>query len=271
MRLPKLPQARRFFQPQIPQLFRPKITSLMAKTVGRINLEAAATGLTAVAYWARLARWCSTHPTLDANRKDRTKGRDWLYRSIIERERLGESAITYLEFGVFRGASLRLWIEALPRPESRFVGFDTFTGLPERWRPTEPLGHFNANGQTPDIRDPRCSFEIGLFQDTLPRFVDRTDLSGRLVINMDADMFTSTLFVLTTLAPYLKSGDLIFFDEFSCPLDEFRAFEEFVRCFRIKYELLAAVYGYTRVCIKIASSLQLSDITPDAMSRTPAA
>jgi O-methyltransferase len=72
------------------------------------------------------------------------------------------------------------------------------------------------------------------------------------VINLDADMFTSTLFVLTTLAPYLKLGDLIFFDEFSCPLDEFRAFEEFVRSFRVKYEVLAAVYGYTRVCIKIA-------------------
>jgi O-methyltransferase len=40
-------------------------------------------------------------------------------------------------------------------------------------------------------------------------------------------MFTSTLFVLTTPAPFLKPGDLIFFDEFSCPLDEFRAFEEF--------------------------------------------
>jgi O-methyltransferase len=72
-------------------------------------------------------------------------------------------------------------------------------------------------------------------------------LSGRVVVNMDADMFTSTLFVLTTLAPDLKCGDLIFFDEFSYPLDEFRAFEEFVQSFRVKYEVIAAVYGYTRV------------------------
>jgi hypothetical protein len=57
--------------------------------------------------------------------------------------------------------------------------------------------------------------------------------------------------VLATLAPYLKAGSLIFFDEFSCPLDEFRAFEQFVRSFRVKYEVIAAVYGYTRVCIKI--------------------
>jgi O-methyltransferase len=181
----------------------------------------------------------------------RGKSRDWLYRSVIEQEALNQQPITYLEFGVYRGESLRLWLAGISRPDSRFVGFDTFTGLPERWRPTEPAGHFNANGLVPDVKDSRCSFEVGLFQDTLPNFIARTDLSGRLVINSDADMFTSTLFVLATLAPHLKSGDLIFFDEFSCPLDEFRAFEEFVKSFRVKYELIGAVYGYTRVCIKI--------------------
>jgi O-methyltransferase len=246
----RVPPIRRLFQLQIPQAFRPTITSVLAKTVGRVNLETPAVGLTAVAYWARFSRWCSTHPIPRANGKHGI-GRDWLYRSVIEREALDRDRVNYLEFGVYRGDSLRWWLDGLSNADSRFVGFDTFTGLPERWRPTEPAGHFNANGVIPDIKDPRCSFEVGLFQDTLPPFVTSTDLTNRLVVNLDADMFTSTLFVLTTLAPYLKSGDLIFFDEFSCPLDEFRAFEEFVRSFRVKYEVLNAVYGYTRVCIKI--------------------
>ena len=246
-----IPPIRRFFQFQIPQAFRPTVTLMLAKTIGRMNLEAPAVGLTAVAYWARFSRWCSTHPTTGANNGKNGKGRQWLYRSVIEREALDSEPIHYLEFGVYRGDSLRLWLNGISRPASRFVGFDTFTGLPERWRPTEPAGHFNANGVIPDIKDPRCSFEIGLFQDTLPAFVHRTDLSGRVVVNLDADMFTSTLFVLTTLAPVLKPGDLIFFDEFSCPLDEFRAFEAFVRSFRVKYEVIGAVYGYTRVCIKL--------------------
>jgi O-methyltransferase len=246
-----IPPLRRFFQPQIPQLFRPTVTSIMAKTVGRVNLETPATGLTAIAYWARFSRWCKTHPTpKNRNGKD-GKGRDWLYRSVIEQEAVDKTPIHYLEFGVYRGDSLRMWLSGISHPNSRFAGFDTFTGLPERWRPTELAGHFNANGEIPDIKDPRCCFEVGLFQDTLPAFVARTDLSRRLIVNLDADMFTSTLFVLTTLAPFLKPGDLIFFDEFSCPLDEFRAFEEFVRSFRVKYEAIAAVYGYTRVCIKI--------------------
>jgi len=252
MSIPRIPPIRRFFQLQIPQVFRPTVTSMLAKTVGRVNLESPAVGLTAVAYWARFSRWCSTHPAPGAMSAKHGNSRNELYQSVIDREGLAQRPITYLEFGVYRGDSLRLWLDGISNPDSRFVGFDTFTGLPERWRPTELAGHFNANGMIPDIKDPRCSFEVGLFQDTLPAFVSKNDLPGRIVINLDADMFTSTLFVLTTLAPYLKSGDLIFFDEFSCPLDEFRAFEEFVRSFRVKYEVLAAVYGYTRVCIKIA-------------------
>lgn len=251
MSIPKIPPLRRFFQLQIPQVFRPTVTSVLSKTLGRLNLEAPAVGLTAVAYWARFSRWCSTHPTPGANNGKDCRDRTWLYQSVIEQEGLSQHPINYLEFGVYRGDSLRRWLDGISNPDSKFVGFDTFTGLPERWRPTEPEGHFNAHGVIPDIKDPRCSFKVGLFQDTLPGFVTTADLSDRLVINLDADMFTSTLFVLTTLAPYLKPGALIFFDEFSCPLDEFRAFEEFVRSFRVKYEVVAAVYGYTRVCIKI--------------------
>ena len=113
------------------------------------------------------------------------------------------------------------------------------------------MGAFNVDGKLPDIKDPRCSFEVGLFQDTLPGFIERNDLSGRLIVQLDADLYTSTLFVLTRLAPHLKSGDILFFDEFSCPVDEFRAFHEFVRSFHVKYEFMGAVYGYTRVCVKI--------------------
>jgi O-methyltransferase len=146
---------------------------------------------------------------------------------------------------------MRQWVSKISNCESLFVGFDTFTGLPEHWRSTEPAGHFNAKGLLPEISDQRCSFEVGLFQDTLPGFIRRADLSRRKVINLDADMFSSTLFVLVSLGPFLKPGDLLFFDEFSCPLDEFRAFEEFAKSFRVSYEVLEAVYGYTRVCIKI--------------------
>lgn len=237
---------------QIPQMFRPTVSSILAKTIGHVNLERPADGLTSIAYWARFSRWCRLHPVAPSGNGQGRKDRGWLYESVVTKEALNSVPISYLEFGVYRGESLFWWLNRINHPQSRFVGFDTFTGLPERWRATEPAGWFNTQGKIPDTKDPRCSFEVGLFQDTLSQFVISNDLSRRLVINLDADMFTSTLFVLTTLGRYLKSGDILFFDEFSCPLDEFRAFEEFVRSFRVKYEVLGAVNGYTRVGIKIA-------------------
>ena len=67
----RVPPIRRFFQLQIPQRFRPTITSVLAKTLGRVNLETPAVGLTAIAYWARFSRWCSTHPVMDRGCQER--------------------------------------------------------------------------------------------------------------------------------------------------------------------------------------------------------
>jgi hypothetical protein len=235
----------------LPQRFRPMTASVFAVTLGRLNLEFPALGLCSVAFWLRFARWCRVHPIPRLANGKYGKGRSWLWDLVIQKEGLDKLPVQYLEFGVYRGESISRWLNRLSQPDSRFVGFDTFTGLPERWRRSEGLGHFNTSGKIPDIKDSRCSFVVGLFQDTLPAFIEQTDLSGRLILQMDADLYTSTLYVLTRLAPYLKSGDILFFDEFSCAQDEFRAFYELVRSYRLKYEFMGAVYGYTRVCIKL--------------------
>jgi hypothetical protein len=235
----------------LPQMFRPTVSSVLARTIGHLNLAYPAAGLASIACWFQFAHWCHLHPITRVSNGKHGDGRGWLWESVTQKEGLENRPIHYLEFGVYRGESISWWLKRLPHPESRFVGFDTFTGLPERWRRSEPKGWFNADGRLPQIRDPRCSFEAGLFQDTLPGFIRNHDLSGRLVIQLDADLYSSTLFALTSLAPHLKSGDILFFDEFSCPLDEYRAFHEFTRSFRVGYEFLGAVYGYTRVCIKI--------------------
>ncbi len=235
---------------QIPQMFRPAVSSFAGATIGRLNLERPAIGLTAIASWLRFARWRRIHPvkrSADGKRRHRV----WLYESVIREERLDSDPIDFWEFGVFRGESLCSWLNRISHPDSRFVGFDTFTGLPERWRATELEGAFNVYGKIPETNDPRCGFQVGLFQETLLPFVGRHDFSRRLVIHLDADLYSSTLFVLTTLARHFKPGDIVFFDNFICSVDEFRAFENFVGAFRIKYEVLGAVQEYLRVCIKI--------------------
>jgi len=75
--------------------------------------------------------------------------------------------ITYLEFGVWKGASFKMWLQLNQHAASRFVGFDTFTGLPEDWTARDPKGAFSTSGGAPQIADARGSFVIGLFQETL--------------------------------------------------------------------------------------------------------
>ena len=51
------------------------------------------------------------------------------YTAIIKE--IADTPITFLEFGVFQGESLRWWSEHLENPATRLYGFDSFEGLPE--------------------------------------------------------------------------------------------------------------------------------------------
>ena len=174
-----------------------------------------------------------------------------LYKYLAEKKELYSSKFTYLEFGVCGGVSFNWWLENCKSPDSKFFGFDTFEGLPESW------GLFFNKGAmkegVPEVNDKRAEFLKGLFQDTLTSFIDtnKEPLSEKLVIHMDADLYTSTLYVLTSLAGYLKKGDIIFFDEFGVPNHEFLAFKNFIESYYIKYELIGVVNNFGQVAFEI--------------------
>lgn len=171
-----------------------------------------------------------------------------LYSYILEKECINE--IDYFEFGVAQGRSIKWWIEKNPNPASRFYGFDTFTGLPEDWGPFKK-GDMSNNNSLPDIKDNRLTFYQGLFQQTLPVFLKTYKSDKRKVIHMDADLYSSTLFVLTTLSPFVQKGDILFFDEYNVPMHEFKAFTEWVESYYIDYKVLGAVNNFYQVAIKI--------------------
>lgn len=131
----------------------------------------------------------------------------------------------YLEFGVFEGRSMRWWSQHLRNPDARLVGFDSFQGLPDDWRPGLPAGTFATAGP-PHIDDDRVSFQVGWFDDTLRDFAIPDH--DQLIINVDADLYSSAVTVLTWAEKHLRPGSLIYFDEFPDRDHEMRAMMEFL-------------------------------------------
>lgn len=204
-------------------------------------------------YRSSFSRWRCDQPELGFNdffRPGFAQDRRYeLYAYLLESEEL-DQPIDYLEFGVATGHSIRWWVEHNPHPESRFAGFDTFTGLPEDFEQF-PEGEFSTEGQVPDIDDSRVRFEAGLFQKTLFPFLKEFTFERRAFIHIDADLYSSTLFVLTALAPRLRAGDIILFDEFVTVTHEYRAWLDFVSAYPLKYKVLGAVNNYTQLAVKI--------------------
>ena len=196
------------------------------------------------AYLGRFHSWCAAHPSPNAGTAE------ILYQRVHEQPGLS-GAILYLEFGVYCGESLRWWTTRNRHPDSIFVGFDTFWGLPEDWTPDVPRGTYSTEGHVPSIPDPRCRFVGGMFQQTLLPFLDETRLDRPTIVHMDADLYSSTAFVMLTLVPRLRSGDVILFDEFQDYLNEFRAFDELCAAYPIRFEVLGQNGGYTQLALRL--------------------
>lgn len=200
-----------------------------------------------LAYLSRVSAWINKNRDLPFNdfyspQWDYNK-RYGLYEYIFKSKHL-DQPITYLEFGVSGGYSFSWWVKTNIHPASRFVGFDTFEGLPEDWGGFKK-GAMTTHSQIPEMDDSRVRFIKGLFQDTLQNFLSSFENMGnRKVILMDADMYTSTLYTLTMIAPYLKKGDIILFDQYNVPRHEFLAFQNFISSYYLKFDLIGAANNY---------------------------
>ncbi|TRZ76499.1 MAG: class I SAM-dependent methyltransferase [Bacteroidetes bacterium] len=207
-----------------------------------------------LAYLSKVSKWISSNRNIEFNdfyssKWDYNK-RYALYEYVMTRKQLTEK-IHYLEFGVSGGHSFEWWVKHNSNPASRFTGFDTFEGLPENWGGFQK-GAMSTNSRLPLLDDSRAGFVKGLFQETLPEYLKNLDKSCRKVIMMDADLYTSTLYVLTSLAPLLQKGDIIFFDQFNVPMHEFLAFMNFTTSYYLKMDLIAAANNYYFCAFELA-------------------
>ena len=204
-------------------------------------------------YLSKLSRWIDKTPKGKLNdfynKKVNYADRFKLHEFVFEEE-IQNQSIDYLEFGVASGIAFKWWVEKNNNPASRFFGFDVFTGLPEDFGVMKKQ-HYDTAGQTPKIQDDRVTFIKGLFQDSLSGFLNDYKPQPKKVIHMDADLYSSTLFVLIKLIPFLEKDDIIIFDEFGVPTHEFRAFCDIVSSYNLRYEFLGAVNNYLQIAIKI--------------------
>jgi len=170
--------------------------------------------------WVELGRWLVHQPGVNGTPR-MFATRDDLFAYALTY--VQDAPTQYLEFGVYEGSSLRWWTEHLTDPSARFVGFDSFEGLPEDWRLDLTQGHFRTAGP-PSIDDPRVSFVVGWFDDTLPKY--ELPPHAQLVVNIDCDLYSSARTVLEWLQPHLRPGTLVYFDELVDSHNEMRAFME---------------------------------------------
>jgi hypothetical protein len=174
----------------------------------------------------------------------RDKYRLWerIARDVAQRRTL------YLEFGVYEGASMRVWSKLLTNPSSQLHGFDSFEGLPEDWSLLDRRGLFSTGGTVPVLDDPRVKFFKGWFQDVLPTYSPPEH--DQLVVSLDADLYSSTLYVLRWLKPHIVPGTCLYFDEFRHRHHEMKAFTEFEQESAMQFEAIGESFCWQHVAFR---------------------
>jgi hypothetical protein len=158
-----------------------------------------------------------------------------------ELKSLKELKILYIEFGVFKGRSIKWFAENQQNPDSIFVGLDTFEGLPQAWvTANQPAGMYTANGIAPIVKDERILFIRGLFNQSHPewsKILKEHSTSLICIAHMDSDIYGSALYTLSALSHKFDKFYVIF-DEFLG--DECRAFEDFKEAYFFESTLLCS-------------------------------
>lgn len=135
-----------------------------------------------------------------------------------------------VEFGVYSGYSFCLIAEHMP-----VIGFDSFEGLPEDWRPGFPKGKFADRLPMIPGYGHNAMIQKGWFADTVPDF-PFPDLS---LVHIDCDLYSSTVTALSGVKDRIGVGTVLVFDEYhgypGHEEHEMKAWTEFCEEHRIIY------------------------------------
>jgi hypothetical protein len=100
----------------------------------------------------------------------------------------------------------------------------------------------------PTFTDSRITLHKGWFDETLSTFA--LPEHDRMVVNLDADLYSSTVLVLSTLEHAIKPGTILIFDEFCDRMHELKAFSEFLDRTRMQFQFAGATENLEHVAFE---------------------
>jgi hypothetical protein len=207
---------------------------------GALLTARAVYNLNAVTSYLEAGRWMRIE---GYNIGHRVRRREDLFDHVAKK--VSDRKVLYLEFGVYKGDVTRFWSQRLSNPSSHLHGFDSFEGLPEDWIQGRERAVFSTGGVVPEICDPRVRFFKGWFDQTLPSY--DPPAHEVLVVICDADLHSSTTFVLNAIEKLIVPGTYLYFDEFHHQFDELRAFREFTQRTGMRFSLVGATRTLSNV------------------------
>src|SRR3989344_126154 len=145
----------------------------------------------------------------------------------------GKVAGDYLEFGVWKGGSLSVayHLSRLRKglTAMRFLGFDSFEGLPEIVGIDASTGEFKKGDYSASLDAvkgalaksgvdmKRLTLVPGWFDTSLtPVLRESLGLSHAAIVYIDCDLYESTVPVLEFITPLLADGTILIFDDWFC-------------------------------------------------------
>jgi hypothetical protein len=159
---------------------------------------------------------------------------------------------TVVKIGVHTGEGLLLLAERLHGRE--IVGFDTFTGLENDWRPGYTAGMLGQD-EAPKVRG--ASVVAGAYDVTVPAFLAEHPAPIAL-LHLDANEYSVTAKALDLLADRLVPGTIVILDEyFNYPgwqQGEFRAWSEFVGRTGIEFRYEAYTFDNEQVVLTVTAT-----------------
>lgn len=157
----------------------------------------------------------------------------------------------WLEFGVFSGKTIN-YISKFTN--DTVYGFDSFEGLPEKWREGFSKGKFTLHSTLPKVNKNVVLIK-GWFDKTLPNFIKQHNKKISF-LHIDCDLYSSTKCIFNTLKDYIDDDCVVVFDElvnypgFDGNKGELKALYEFINEHDVEYEWIGMNGTPTGMCGK---------------------